>query len=794
MGVWGNRSSLLTGATACLALTASLLAGTPAGSAGATDNAGGPRLLFSAADLDDIRAVTATAPGATWSDAVLARADAALRRPVAGSCERQARYALPDLAMAWLLTSNMTYARKARDLVVGMPSAARWSPTSTTPGCTTTWADYSWRWPQMMAMTALSYDWLRGSGVLTETDLAAYRHDLVSGGETIHQALTAPEYTGDDAYRNVTNYRLRNDAALGLVALALSGSEEAQRATAWADYAWQDLFGDTGRGTPRYLAQMFGPDGVAKEGQGYYQDSFRLLIPYFVAVRSLTDRNPFGMPLVHAALSAPVALAMPDGSAPTVDTGWRSPAVAGGLSHWVAAQYPGEPWHRWLWQREGRPAPAGDDAIALALYRPGPSAPPTGSATRFLRDNAFAVLRSDWSPQSAWLLLNSERTPSRSPHEQADQTSFSFFARGAYLAIDPGDGRDCGTDGDRWLRSPAAHNLVLVDGSGPRVTWSYKTTLDPAKLDRTADVGDLAQARTTMTYAGGVRSERQVLLAHGDYAVFFDSLRDPSRQRHRYSWRLHLSDTASAPRLGTDRATTSTPAVDGAAVPLTTAVVGRRPTSWSVRSGPTDYVQGSCPQHPVLQVDATGARTDLVSVLVPGDSDRQSIRTVRDRDAVGVVVRTTERRDVALTRGAARTIRVRGVIVRRAAALRVGGRPRSARGHLRARPNPRGRRAACRAGFRSGGRRARLAAGRGRTPGTGDRHPDHRGHLRAARRPGRRGDGRRSGDRRRVRRRVRRQRHGAGPRRPAHRRGGAALTQARPDPSDADLGKDLAKH
>jgi hypothetical protein len=658
VGVWGNRGTLLTGATVCVAVTASVLAGTQAGSAGATDGAGGPRLLFSAADIDGIRAVAATGPGATWSTAVIARADAALRRPVAGTCERQARYALPDLAMTWLLTADITYARKARDVAVGMPAAARWSPTSTTPGCTTTWADYSWRWPQMMAMTALSYDWLRGSGVLSDSDLAAYRQDLVSGGQTIHQALTAPEYTGDDAYRNVTNYRLRNDAALGLVALALSGSDASEQAAAWSDYAWRDLFGDTGRGTPRYLAQMFGQDGVAKEGQGYYQDSFRLLIPYFVAVRNLTDHNPFDMSLVHAAFSAPVALAMPDGSAPTVDTGWRSPAVAGGLSHWVAAQYPAEPWHRWQWQREGRPAPAGDDALALALYRPGRSAPPPGSATRFLRHNAFAVLRSDWSPQSPWLLLNSERTPSRSPHEQADQTSFSFFARGAYLAIDPGDGRDCGTDGDRWLRSSAAHNLVLVDGSGPRVTWSYETTLDPADLDRTADVGDLSQARTSMTYADGVRSARAVLLAHGDYGVVFDSLRDPSHRPHRYSWRLHLADTASAPRLGTDRATTSTPAADGTAVRLTTTVVGRRPTSWSVRSGPTDYVQGGCPQHPVLQVDTRGARADLVSVLAPNGSGRQSIRAVRGHDAVGVVVRTADRRDVALTRGAARTIRL----------------------------------------------------------------------------------------------------------------------------------------
>jgi hypothetical protein len=658
--MWGRRSVLTSGCLSA-ALAVGLLAGTQPPAADATGIEDGPRLLFTAADVDQVRAVAATAPGATWAAAVRARADAALPRPVATTCERVARYALPDLAMAWLLAGDATYARKARDVLVALPSAPRWSPTSTVPGCTTTWADYSWRWPQLMAMTALAVDWLRGSGALAGADLSVADADLVRGGGTIHESLTAPDYSGDAGYRNVTNYRLRNDAALGLVALALADGPSSRQAAAWSDYVWQDLFGDTGRGTPRYLAQMFGRDGVAKEGQGYYQDSFRLLIPYFVAVRNRTDRDPFAMPLVHAALNAPVALAMPDGSAPTVDTGWRSPAVAGGLSHWVAAQYPDEPWHRWQWQREGRPAPAGDDPIALALYRPGPSAPPPGSASRFLRHNAFAVLRSDWTPQSAWLLLNSERTPSRSPHEQADQTSFSFFARGAYLAIDPGDGRDCGTDGDRWLRSSAAHNLVLVDGSGPRVTWSYRTALDPAELDRTADVGDLSQARTTMTYADGVRSSRQVLLAHGAYGVVLDSLRDPRGARHRFSWRLHLSDTASRPRLGADRATSTTPGADGAAVPLATVVVGRRSTSWSVRSGPTDVAQGACPQHPVLQVDTRGARTDLVSVLVPQAGTAVQVRAVRGDDVVGVVVRTGSRLDVALTRGVGGTIRARGV-------------------------------------------------------------------------------------------------------------------------------------
>jgi hypothetical protein len=137
--MWGRRS-LLTSGCLSLALAAGLLAGTQPPAADATGTTGvtgiddGPRLLFTAADVDQVRAVAATAPGATWAAAVRARADAALPRPVATTCERVARYALPDLAMAWLLTGDATYARKARDVLVALPTAPGWSPTSTVPG------------------------------------------------------------------------------------------------------------------------------------------------------------------------------------------------------------------------------------------------------------------------------------------------------------------------------------------------------------------------------------------------------------------------------------------------------------------------------------------------------------------------------------------------------------------------------------------------------------------------------------------------------------------------------------
>lgn len=613
-------------------------------SASAAPAPDGPRLLFSRTDIPAMRTKVTEPPASSWWATVHARADAALGRDVATTCERQLRYDLPDLAMSYLITGDARYGEKARDVLVHVDEAPQWRPNSANPSCTISWGDFAWRWPQLMAQTALADDWLRGSGLLSAQDEEAVRQDLTSGGQIVYDSLTAPEYDGADNYRNVTNYRLRNDGGLGIVGLALGNDQ-------WSSYAWNDLFGDSGRGTPRYFDQMVAADGVYKEGQSYYQDSFRMLVPFFLAEKRVAGQDAFALPRVRKAFSAEPKLMMPDGSAPTVDTGWRQAQVSGGFGEWVAPQYPDDHSLLWGWQREGQPVPGADQWYSIINYDATlvHSAAPPRSPTQFLTSNQYAVLRSDWSPDAKYLLLNSERVPDRSPHEQPDQTSFALFADGAYLAVDPGDGRNC-PGGDSYDRSAQAHNLVLVDGKGPRTTWDYTTALDPATLDLTGATPNLSYADTGMTYgASGAHITRGVLMPHGDYAVVLDEL--SSTAQHQYDWQLHLADSPENLTVDGDKASWHTTNPAGRTVTLDTYVAGPPGASWHQGVGVTNYTSGTCVNHPYVQVRSEATNARYAAVLYPHTADQAApaVTQQRDGDSLIMHVDTSSHHDTLIT-------------------------------------------------------------------------------------------------------------------------------------------------
>jgi len=100
-----------------------------------------------------------------------------------------------------------------------------------------------------------------------------------------------------------------------------------------------------------------------------------------------------------------------------------------------------------------------------------PSSPPPWTPTQFLGD--YLVFRSDWSPDAAYLCLNTKHFPTTSAsHDQGDHNSFLMYAKRAFLAIDAGYGNTAGrlihlVRG--WCRgSRYAHNMILVDGQRPR--------------------------------------------------------------------------------------------------------------------------------------------------------------------------------------------------------------------------------------------------------------------------------------------------------------------------------------
>ncbi|MBB5788570.1 heparinase II/III domain-containing protein [Jiangella mangrovi] len=650
-------------ATAVTTAATTATASTAAGPAG-------PSVLFGPEDLPAIRAKTESGPGLVWWTEIERRADLALTKVVAQTCERDLRYDIADLAFAYLVTEDVTYARKAREIHLGVGTAPQWHPDVTAAPCAKPiWGDYGWRWPQMLAQTALSWDWISGSGVLSAADEEVIRQDLLRGGRLIHDSQVAPPYGGAEAIRNIINYRLRNVAGLGIVGHVLAGTDEGD---AWAAYAWDDLFGDTGRDVTQYLHQMISPDGVYKEGQAYYQDSFRLLIPFFVAEQRATGRDAFADPVVAGVFESEALMIMPDGDPPTVDTGWKPAAYSGGFGHWVAGQYPEKPWLTWAWQRQedpvlGRPTPAGDQWYALAFYRPDlevTAAPPAGSPTRVLEDAGYGMLRGGWGPDDLYVFQNAEHVPSLSAHEQPDQTAFSLFAKGAYLAVDPGDGRNCPGSEHYWVRSADAHNLVLVDGAGPRQVSSYVEATDPARFDRVVDTAGLDYLRTRMTYgASGTDITRRTMTVGDEYVVVLDDL--AADEPHAYDWRLHFGDlaTGTLTQDGAGSAVWRTRNEAGEAVELVVDITAGAPLTVAEATGPMNYDPGSCRRHAYLRAQTQAEDTGYTAVLYPRtDAEAApSIGHVTEGAARATTIALPGRDDVVVTAPGDRPVRLAGV-------------------------------------------------------------------------------------------------------------------------------------
>ncbi|WP_324715851.1 heparinase II/III family protein [Carboxydochorda subterranea] len=573
-----------------------------------------PYVLFGKDDIPRLREKVQSGVAATWWATVRERAERALSKVVEKTSERDLRYDVLDLAFAYLITDDDRYGLKAREILLNIDRSVQWRPG---PG------DFPWRWPQLTMQTALAYDWIAGAGLLNEEEDRRARALIAQAAKIIYDGLRGPEDQKANPYWNLVNFRLRNDAGLGVTALALGDFDDPELGSAeeWAAYAQADLFGESGWVVDHYLSQMVTADGVYKEGSSYAQDSFRMLIPYLYAMKRVRGVDYFRYPQVRNLFGWLVKTMLPDGSQPSVDTGWAPAAYSSGMHHWVASQYPEEaPAYMWAWQKEGRPVPAGDQVLAIIFYEPAmeaSAAPPRWEPTQFFEEGGYAVLRSGWNDDATMMLLLAEHVPDRSSHEQPDQTSFLLFSRGAYLAIDPGDGRDYPDRRHYWIRSPYAHNLVIVDGqSSPEVAWSYSEVKDPAYFDLTLAARGADIARVRMHYDKvDVDIRRTVLFARREYFIVVDDLH--SDGEHRYDWQIHLG-RADRGKLDMrpDGATWTIPNDRGRNVSLDIWFAAPSVQLTSA-TGPTNYVPRETFDHVYLKATSNGQDARYVTFLYP---------------------------------------------------------------------------------------------------------------------------------------------------------------------------------
>lgn len=495
-------------------------------------------------------------PWLTWYKAAKARADAGLKftsKTTYYDEYKRSQYAM-DLALAYMVTEDDRYLAKAKEFVseAGLNNVINYRDSSSI-----------WCWGYILQGYALTYGWIRNT--LTDVEDAAICQRLYSVTKDIFIYQTT-------VWKALVNTYFILFSGIGTVSMVLDGYLDSED---WLVYVVNDFFGDS-IGPGDYMNSYLSPGGSFNENL-YQNDVFGAALPFLLLLKEKYGRDyingcaeqdpwPSEDGRIAKMFANNAAMMMPDGNICPWDTGFRAPA---GYLNIAAGAIPDPKNIMWLWDRTGRTCwtPA---LLSMALYdKAADDAKEPPKYTSRILDNG-AVFRTGWTADDTYFLLNAENYPVYSYHENPDQTSFVLYAKGQYLLIDPGDGRnydysypngtpDAGTRlKHHWIRlNPTAHNLVLVDNGGdftatdtnyndimklatPAVNYSYTNPTDPAYVTDQFLSGSVDLASVEMSYSNkpDVSITRTAIFPYKKYIVIADKLK--ANTEHEYHFLLHF--------------------------------------------------------------------------------------------------------------------------------------------------------------------------------------------------------------------------------------------------------------
>ena len=211
-------------------------------------------------------------------------------------------------------------------------------------------------------------------------------------------------------------------------------------------------------GLKAQIAKGIREDGFWYEGStGYHFYTIQSMQPLYLAARG-KGWDLSGTEKFLRMYSAPVRLAFSSGEFPALNDGWPDMNLFRSMSHYevAAALGAGEESVDLLAamaKREGR------GTMEALLYGPAelPDAPGRTAASVLLEGAGLAILRSE----GAEALM--KYGPYGGGHDHNDRLNLIVFARGCVVVPDLGTS-GYGISLNRWYRSPAAHNMLVVDG------------------------------------------------------------------------------------------------------------------------------------------------------------------------------------------------------------------------------------------------------------------------------------------------------------------------------------------
>ncbi len=511
-----------------------------AGHAQDTGERSHPLLFFDGGDIANLKQKVQSSPVGAWYASLRASASAGFS--YFGLNENARSQYACDMAFVYLIEGQEAWREKTAEFL------------QTAGDYDKDWYEFGWAWGGNLLFYAMAYDWVQ-SGLQPSQD-EAIKAKLEATSEKTFDVLKVPP-TGSNRPAYYTNVRMRVAGGLGAVALALGAYGQARTRLEWIV---EDLFGNS-HAAPNAVAAVVGSDGIYLEGSSYQNNSFDVMAPFLLACRRMTGIDWFSGgegrydDRIARMFQTNIQLMMPDRGAPTLNTGWMG---ISSMHEVVASVLPDAPRQMWYWNEAAR---RGTTVRALSIVFYDPSLDAQSEPPAYLSQilSNAACFRSGWRPDDTWLLIDTSHEPSKSTHDQPDQTSIAVYARKAYLLIDPGDGRNYPTDeGHTWLRySPAAHNLVIVDGKeGPvagskRTTgtpskrWAYATDSDPVRDGAPVNEGftsahmDYVECGIPSYHdAPDVGTKRSVFFPNREYFVLLDEM--TSVNEHSYAQLFHF--------------------------------------------------------------------------------------------------------------------------------------------------------------------------------------------------------------------------------------------------------------
>ncbi|MEX0874062.1 MAG: DUF4962 domain-containing protein [Actinomycetota bacterium] len=452
-----------------------------------------PRLLFSAGDLPAIRARVSdpsSVPGRAFSSllsyvATIEPGDPILDRPG----RRFGRQDLADLGLAWLITEDESYLRKAKALLVSIAAAA---PNYGAAEVFDATEYYNTR-AHILNGLALAWDLLYND--LDETERALLLSALlVLGSEHFAHSLTA--WWG--SLSAGSNFTGNNGAAIGMAGLAT-----------WGDLPTASLWFARGRQLVlSYFQEGFDETGAGYEGVLYGNYGMRIPTYFSAAVERSGLPNPLHHPKIRRHTRWVAYEVLPGGGAVNPLNDARYYELNPTQMLWASSRGADPDLAGWIWHNVTDRIFKGGavaEPVAAMLWHRAPDPAFTPEQILPLRQ-AFAGrglfhARSGWGADDLMTSFESRHNDwGEAIHQNQDVNSFTLYAHGARLVIDSGYanyleqlllGQDF--EGARSSETEA-HNYIEVDhrsqdffGKGRLHTATSSSWIDVAGGDaRTA--------------------------------------------------------------------------------------------------------------------------------------------------------------------------------------------------------------------------------------------------------------------------------------------------------------------